>query len=77
MLLFSTILLHMTLEVTLDTDSETVTVILDDHLVVHAQKDGNGDIGFNKNYQRIEEESLQLIVHQLCTGLLNLETDAT
>lgn len=67
----------MTLEVTLDSDSETVTVILDDHLVVHARKNENYDVVFNKNYDRIEEEQLQLIVNQLCTGLLNLETDAT
>ncbi|NBQ67412.1 MAG: hypothetical protein EBU46_00730 [Nitrosomonadaceae bacterium] len=77
MMMFSIILLHMTLEVTLDSDSETVTVILDDHLVVHARKNENYDVVFNKNYDRIEEEQLQLIVNQLCTGLLNLETDAT
>lgn len=77
MLMFYPILLHMTLEVTLDPDSETVTVILDDHLVVHAQRDENGDVKFNKNYQRIEEEQLQRIIQQLCTGLLTLETDAS
>lgn len=62
----------MTLDFSLDDDSEEVDVVLDNQIVLRASRDLNGRVVFGKNFSKIDDDELAQLVRFTCEKLLAL-----
>lgn len=64
----------MTLQIELDEDAETVHLIVDDHLVLSAEKRSPTYIIY-KNFDALVDDRAHEVVKAIATNLLNLTDD--
>lgn len=63
----------MTLDISLDADAEEVDVVLNNQIVLRASKDSNGRVVFGRNFSKIEDDALALLIKQTCEKILALD----
>lgn len=62
----------MTIDFSLDDDSEEVDVVLNNQIVLRASRDLNGRVVFGKNFSRIDDDELAQLIRSTCEKLLAL-----